>query len=201
MAWSAVSFAKMVANGSKLLKLPIAMAGHRPTGGKSMRAALWTLGLSIPLALAACGGPSGTIETEDGEEISYDVDSDGEGATVKISGEGGDAVSRSGDDISVDLPSGWSVYPGAKVVNVMNITSEDGPAMTVMMETDADPDKIIAHYREQAEAAGIKIEMEMTTAGSSMMGGSDEEDRNFSINVMGDPGEDQIANLALKGFE
>ncbi|MEM6266354.1 MAG: hypothetical protein AAF707_02425 [Pseudomonadota bacterium] len=168
-----------------------------------MRSIVLFLTASATLVLAACGmGESGEITTEDGETVSYDIDSEGDGeSTVRISGEDGEAIARTGSNVKADLPDGWSVYPGANVVSVMNMNSDDNTGMTVMMETNAAPDKIMAHYRKQAEAAGLEIELEMNSAGNTMLAGSDDNDRNFSISVLGDPGDDQVANLMLSGFE
>jgi hypothetical protein len=46
----------------------------------------------------------------------------------------------------------------------------------VMFETDAEPEAVIAHYREQAKSAGFDIELEMNTNGTTMIAGKRESD-------------------------
>ena len=53
---------------------------------------------------------------------------------------------------------------------------------------DASADDVIAHYRGQAEATGYTIEMEMTTQGSTIIGGTAASGATFSVSVA--PGAD-----------
>jgi hypothetical protein len=60
------------------------------------------------------------------------------------------------------------------------------------METSDSPDKVAAFYRKQAEAAGIKIEMEMTINGGQMIGGKGEGGKMFSLNATDNDGKTGI---------
>lgn len=124
------------------------------------------------LGLAACGGErSGTIETEDGETVEYSVDSgDGEMTATFQTGDGEGSI-RSGSDVAVDLPDGFSVYPGAKVVTNTVMNTPDGKGAMVVMESDASPEEMVAFYKTAAEKAGFKIGMEMTTDSNVMIAG------------------------------
>ncbi|WP_284126023.1 hypothetical protein [Parerythrobacter aestuarii] len=144
---------------------------------------------SLALALAACGSEnSGTFETEDGEQGEYTVDSDGDGMNATITTEEGTATMRSGENVKADLPDGYTIYPGAKVVSVTNVDGTGHKGSLVMMESADSPDKIASFYKKQAEAAGIKIEMEMTINGGKMLAGKGEGDRIFSINTTNNDG-------------
>ncbi|PKP97335.1 MAG: hypothetical protein CVT76_04705, partial [Alphaproteobacteria bacterium HGW-Alphaproteobacteria-15] len=51
-----------------------------------------------------------------------------------------------------------------------------GQGTMVMFEADAAADTIIAHYRDQANAAGFAIQIEMNTNGTLMIGAERERD-------------------------
>ncbi len=140
--------------------------------------------------LAACGGSDeGTIETEDGETVAYEVDRDGGDTSMRITGEDGqEMVINSGTSSAVDLPDGYSLYPGADVVSTTTMNQGDGQGALVIMQSDSTPQDIIAFYRRQAEATGVRIQMEMTTNGSMMIGGEGEDGQTFSFNASGTEG-------------
>lgn len=137
------------------------------------------------LALAACGSSdSGTIETEDGE-AAYDVD---QGADGTVSGEftGPDGETASyevGANADVELPDGFSLYPGAQVVSSMAAQSSDGGGSMVVMNIDGSADDIIAYYRKEAEAAGVEIQSVIASNGSQIIGGESADGIAFSVNA------------------
>ncbi|MDN3644882.1 hypothetical protein QWY75_01535 [Pontixanthobacter aestiaquae] len=134
------------------------------------------------LLLSACGAErSGTITTEDGEEIDYTLDTDSGGATITAETEDGTATVRTGADVPVDLPSGFSIYPGAEVLNNVIIDREGDKGAMVSMTSDASAADMVAFYRKQAEAAGIKIETEVKTGAMTMIGGESESGTGFSF--------------------
>jgi hypothetical protein len=94
---------------------------------------------------------------------------------------------RSGAEVPVSLPGGFTLYPGAKVVTNTVVKQADGQGTMVMFETDAAPDKVVAHYREQAKTAGFDIQLEMTTNGAMMIGG--ERKDGSTLSVTASPGE------------
>lgn len=148
-----------------------------------MRLAL-PLAISFALALTACGSEnSGSFETSDGGEGEYTVDSDGEGMNATVTTADGTATMRSGENVKAELPNGFTVYPGSRVISATNVDSPESKGSLVMMETSDSPDKVAAFYRKQAEAAGIEIEMEMTVNGGKMLGGKGPDERVFSLNT------------------
>ena len=79
-----------------------------------------TLAILTPFALtlAACSSEtSGTFEGEDGETGEYTIDSSTGEATATITTEEGTATLRSGASVPVELPAGFTTYPGAEVVS------------------------------------------------------------------------------------
>ena len=68
------------------------------------------------LLLAACGSErSGSYETEDGEKVDYSVDAGSGESSIDIKSDDGNMKIRAGADVAVDLPDGFSDYPGAEV--------------------------------------------------------------------------------------
>jgi len=158
-----------------------------------------TLALITPiaLALAACGSEtSGTIEGEDGETGEYTIDRATGEASATIETAEGTTTLRSGSDVPVDLPAGFSLYPGANVLSNTVVKQGDGSGNLVTLTSDDSPEKVAAFYKAQAEEAGLEIQMEMVTDGARLMGGESPDGTTFSI--MANPeGEGTLAQLTV----
>lgn len=142
-----------------------------------MKLAALILTSSAALTLAACGSEtSGKFTTEDGENAEYTIDEATGETSMTIKSEDGTATLRSGADVPVSLPDGISLFPGSKVVTNTVVKQPDGQTTMVMFETNAAADKIVAHYRQQAQAAGFDIQLEMNTNGTLMIGGERKRD-------------------------
>jgi hypothetical protein len=138
--------------------------------------ALATLG-SAALALAACGSEtSGEFTTEDGGNAEYTIDKDTGETAMTIKGEDGTATLRSGANVPVSLPDGFSLYPGAKVITNTVVNQPDGQGTMVMFETGDAANKVIAHFRKEAEKAGFDIQIDANMNGSLMIGGERKND-------------------------
>jgi hypothetical protein len=150
-----------------------------------MRFAAWIMAGSIAALLAACGSEtSGEFTTEGGESAEYTIDEKSGETRMTVDGPDGPATLRSGAEVPLSLPKGFSLYPGAKVVTNTVVKKPDGTGVMVMFETPDAPDKVIAHYRREAEAAGIAISVAMTTDRTVMIGGEDKGGRlTFSANA------------------
>ena len=139
------------------------------------------------LALSACGSEkSGTFETEDGGDGVYTIDPATGESSAKITTDEGTASFRSGANVKADLPAGWSIYPGAEVISATNIDGVEGRGTMVTMESDDSVDDLIAHYRSQAQKAGLEIKMEMTIDKGRIIAGTSRDGRQFSLNVTTD---------------
>ncbi len=149
------------------------------------------------LALAACGSEtSGEFTTEDGRNAEYTIDKDTGETSMTIKGEDGTATLRSGSDVPVNLPGGFSLLAGTKVITSTVVNQPDGQGTMVMFETDAKPDAVIAHYREQAKSAGFDIELEMNTNGTTMIAGKRESDGS-SLSVTATGGEPTSGQIII----
>lgn len=162
------------------------MLGACVIGGNSMRAMALFLAGSGALGVAGVAAlflvnyrseTSGELTTEAGENAEYTIDKVTGETSMTIMGEDGIASLRSGSAVPVNLPSGFSLFPGTRVVTNTVVNKPDGQRTMVMFQADAKSDAVIAHYREQAKAAGFVIELEMDTNGTTMIAGKRESDR------------------------
>jgi hypothetical protein len=79
-----------------------------------------------------------------------------------ITGPDGKTISqKSGSDVAVSLPKGFSLYPKAKVVS--NTVTSDGAARqsTLMFQSSASPEDIAGFYKDQAQKAGMDITIDL----------------------------------------
>lgn len=154
---------------------------------------------AVALSLTACGSADeGTIVTEDGETVDYEVDGDGSDAEIRITGDDGEEmVINSGSGAAVDLPDGYSLYPGATVVSTTTMSQADGQGSLLIMQSDASPGEMVTFYRTQAENAGVDIAMEMNSNGTMMIAGESEDGGTFSFNAT--PSEDGTTGQLVVG--
>lgn len=142
-----------------------------------MRALALVFAGTAALALTACGSEtSGEFTTADGENAEYTIDEDSGETSMTVEGPDGTATLRSGTDVPVKLPDGFSLFPGSKVVTNTVVSQPDGSGTMITFEADAPADKVVAHYRDQAKAAGFDIQLEMNTNGTTMIGGERKDD-------------------------
>ena len=146
-----------------------------------------SVGLSfLSLLLAACG--SGDEGSDVGDATARaEATSDGETSTTTIEAEGGTATIRSGPGAAIDLPFDFEIYPGAEVVTSTSFDRDGDRGALVTMLSDASADEMMAFYRAAAENAGVKIEMELKTDNSQIIGGK-AGDTAFSFTAV--PGRD-----------
>lgn len=148
------------------------------------------ISLSITLPLAACGGSdTETYETEDGTvEVDRD-NNDGEAEIRFTDNDGQETVISTGSDGDVEWPDGFSLYPGASVEGHVTMDGAEGSGAMVTITTSDSAEEVLAHYRQEAEAAGIEIQMEMTSGDTRVIGGEGPDGLGFSVNATTDDGE------------
>ena len=143
--------------------------------------------VGLTVLLGACGSEtSGSFETEDGGEGTYTVDQENGGGSISIKTDDGEFNMTSGEDVVVELPAGFTVYPGADVVTQTNADYGEGSTSSVMMTSDDSVADMVAHYRKQAEAAGIEITSEMKVNETQIIGGESDDGLTFSFNAAPD---------------
>ena len=162
-----------------------------------MRTTALFLAGTAALTLAACGSEtSGEFTTEDGKNAEYTIDKDSGETSMTIKSEDGDATMRSGANVPVSLPDGFTLFPGSKVVTNTVVDQPDGKGTMVTFEADAPADKVVAHYREAAKAAGFDIQLEMNTNGTMMVGGERKADGS-SLSVTATTGEPTTGQIII----
>lgn len=149
------------------------------------------MGAIVPaLMLAACGGDdgrevaSGTVTDADGKSTDYSVTQSGDGdeGQVTIKTDEGSVQFGSGAG-NAKLPDGFTLYPGAKLTGGMNSAAEGKSATIANFEVKAKGADVIAHYRKQAEAQGMKIKGEMSSPGNIILTAQQDSPVKRSIQV------------------
>lgn len=149
------------------------------------------------LALAACGsGESGTIETAEG---TIEYSQDGKEGTMTLTGEEGEVKIASGGQ-DVQMPDGFSLYPGAQVITSSTVSHNEGSGVRVVMSTSASPLQVAEFYRKQATAAGIANLSEASQGGMLNLVGEGEDGTTFAVATSGGDGATTVTLIVNKGF-
>lgn len=109
--------------------------------------------------------------------------------------EDGPTTLRAGAAVPVDLPAGFSLFPGARVVSNAIAARPGGQGVLLTFEADAPAPELIAHTRREAEAAGFSIDVELDTGETRTIAGTRASDRaTFSLTVtQGTPATAQLS--------
>lgn len=149
-----------------------------------MRVAFACAAASV-LALAACGSESsGEFTTEDGETGEYVIDNDGESASMTVETPEGTVRMRTGAETPTDLPAGFTMISGANVLSNTIIDQGETKGSLTTFQSEMSVDDILAHYRGEAESAGITIQIETNMNGVQLIGGENEQNGStFSVSA------------------
>lgn len=148
-------------------------------------------------ALAACGSEkSGEFTTEDGKTAQYTIDEEGGETSMTVEGPDGTATLRSGTEVPVSLPAGFTLFPGSKVITNTVVNQPDGQGTMIAFEAGAPAEKVIAHYRDAAKAAGFDIQLEMNSNGTQMVGAERKAD-GTSLSVTASAGETTTGQIII----
>ena len=140
------------------------------------RFTLITAATAAALMVSACGSKSekevasgSYTDPETGETAEYKVTSAGEGdeGNVSIKTEDGEVNFGSGA-ANTKLPAGFTLFPGGKITGGMTASGKDGDSGLASFEVKGQAVDVIAHYRKEAEAAGLKISSEVKTDDTMM---------------------------------
>lgn len=133
--------------------------------------------LAAPVALAACSQERRDAPAADPEPRgSYAVDrATGETFARFEDDDGAVTTMRSGEQVPLLLPDGFSLYPGARVTNNTRVEKPEGILLSLDMTSPDMPGKIAAFYTAEAEAAGFAIEVKLDTGPSRVVAGKSPE--------------------------
>lgn len=153
-----------------------------------MRVSLITIALAGALSLASCGSEtSGEFTSDEGETGEYTIDEDSGEASMTVETEDGTVTMRTGSDAPDDLPMGFTLVSGAEVLSNTIIDQGEEKGSLTTFRSDKAPEEIIEHYRAEAEAAGIAIQIETNMNGGAMIGGKNEANgATFSVTAVPD---------------
>ncbi|MEE4199214.1 hypothetical protein [Erythrobacter sp.] len=134
----------------------------------------WTLAaLGASTLIAACSSqeeePARTPEELPPSE--YTIDEETGETSMTVMTEDGEVSLRSGVRVPVDLPAGFTLIEGARVVSNTVIDQGDTKGALVTFASDQSPQEIVQYYRAQGLAAGMAIEIESEMNGVLLVGG------------------------------
>jgi hypothetical protein len=131
----------------------------------------------LSLALLACG-PS-QQETSPDKAGSYTIE--GGETRASITGKDGSVTTlRAGEKVPVQLPRGFSVAPGLTVVSNTHVARARGVFVLLDMKGSMPVADVIAFYRQQAEAAGVAITVDIASADSTTIAGESKDGLAFT---------------------
>ena len=137
--------------------------------------------LAIVLALPACG-EAGRKEPRATPSYGHDASSGEVRARIVPRGEPV-ATMRSGANVPVSLPRGFTLYPGAKLVSSTLVERGDRRRVLVVFETAGSPAEVMLFYRAQAGAAAATVLLDVGGEERASLGGRLAEGREFAISV------------------
>ena len=141
-----------------------------------------SLSLGAALAMAACGSESTTDEPEIRASIGQ-TSEDG-AMTAQIRGDNGQTIDIASDPgAPVNLPDGFTLYPGARVTSNTSMAMGEGSAAIISFDSASAPQGIVAHYRAEAERAGIPVTAEVSAGDTRSIAGDAENGDSFQLSV------------------
>lgn len=91
---------------------------------------------------------------------------------ITIPAKDGLATLRSGPNVPLALPEGFTLFPGARVVSNAQVTRPGDTRTLVAFEADAPAAAVIAHTRAEAAAAGFAVAVDLDTEGTRTIAGT-----------------------------
>lgn len=164
----------------------------------------FALAAAMALLVAGCGSTSETevasgtyTDPATGKTAEYKVSGskDGEDGNVTVKTEDGEM--RFGTDAT--LPAGLTPYPGSKMTGGFAGTSEGKQGGVASFEVKGKAADVVAHYRSQIEAAGLKVKSEMKAGDTILIGAEKPGDANTTIQVTATQEGDMVQGAVTYG--
>ena len=162
------------------------------------------LAVSLSLLAAGCGSKSETevasgtyTDPATGKTADYSISSseDGENGKVTIKTEEGE-VQFGGE---AKLPAGMTPYPGSKMTGGFAGSSEGKQGGLASFEVKGRAADVIAHYRRQIEAAGLKVKSEMNAEDTIIISAEKPDDAKTSIQITATQNGDMVEGAVTYG--
>ena len=153
--------------------------------------------LAFSIGLAACDGPAAS-QGEEAAARSFEPDA----ASAAASDAPATASTGGGSPASAGAirgaPAFAVVYPGAQADGApIAANGPSGPGGLITFSTDADPEAVVAFYRQRAEQAGLASIMAMNQGEARAYGAAASGDNGASLQVVASPGEDGLTSVQL----
>lgn len=120
---------------------------------------------------------------EEGAVGEYTIDRESGTARMVIETPNGDVSMRSGTDLEITLPDGFTIMEGADILEATIIDQPRATGALVRFESDKSPAEIAQYYRAEAEAAGIDIQFQSAINGAALFGGQSPAGTTFSMSA------------------
>ncbi len=161
------------------------------------------------LMLAACGSESNSetevasgsyTDPETGETADYSVTKSADGETGSISIKTKDGKMQFGGGAQhAKLPTGFTPYPGSTMTGGFTASGDDGKSGMASFEATGNAADVIDHFRNQAEAAGMKITTEITAGDTMMLGAEKEGGRPSGVQITATQDGDKVTGSVTYG--
>lgn len=153
--------------------------------------------LAFSIGLAACDGPAAS-QGEEAAARSFEADA----ASAAASDASAPASTGGGSPASAAVihgaPAFAVLYPGAQADGApIAANGPGGPGGLITFNTDADPEAVVAFYRQRAEQAGLASIMAMNQGEARAYGAAASGDKGASLQVVASPGEDGLTSVQL----
>lgn len=160
--------------------------------------------LAVMLLVAGCGQKSETeiasgtyTDPATGKTAEYTVSGGkgGEEGNVSIKTEDGEV--KFGTDAK--LPAGLTPYPGSQMTGGFTGTSDGKQGGLASFEVKAKAADVVAHYRTQIEAAGLKVKSEMNAGDTIIIGAEKPGDEKTTMQVTATQNGDMVEGAITYG--
>ena len=95
-------------------------------------------------------------------------------------------------------PAFAALYPGAQADGPATVANgPTGPGGLITFTTDADPDAVVAFYKQRAEAAGLAPVMAMNQGEARAYGAAARTTNGATLQVVASPGEGGLTSVQL----
>lgn len=156
------------------------------------------------LFLAGCGSKSETevasgtyTDPETGKTADYSISSSEDGENGKVTIKTGEGEVQFGGEAK--LPAGITAYPGSKMTGGFAGSSEGKQGGLASFEVKARAADVVAHYRRQIEAAGLKVTSEMNAEDTVIISAEKPDDAKTSIQVTATQNGDMVEGAVTYG--
>ncbi len=151
--------------------------------------------LAFSIGLAACDGPAAS-QGEEAAARSFQPDASAASDAPPPASTGG--ASPASAAAIRGAPAFAVVYPGAQADGApIAANGPSGPGGLITFSTDADPEAVVAFYRQRAEQAGLASIMAMNQGEARAYGAAASGDNGASLQVVASPGEDGLTSVQL----